>query len=447
VFSARCALRGAADAGDPRTGYPGQDGVHEAGQIPRPGSAITRWRTARGPSITGALLLAGCVHNVTTSYPQQWSPLDAATPSACPNLAGRYYNVGELAPGTPCSGARIAVRAEWRCDMTLSHNIAEVEADDWVELRQPDADTLVVVSSDPVVDAKVMHRSHGDFSCSKHGLERTLHASLSSVGSNADSSAPQAAFNGLGTLFNLATAGTAGVRTLVRTFTPSADGSLVMDVSEAQSGVALLIPFHTRDEGFVRWYRAEPSAADATTAAAASAGAVPDVPAARFARFESMNDFIHHTRITRLDGTEVDERKGEGRPVALPTGKRWVQVSRIDHSLRQSRDFNMNYGFELDAVAGHVYRLSEQPASCLVAGNIDAALNSHLIRRVQVSLVDRSPEGAERRFPAEAMCIAGIAVSCSAADSPPIIIDRLTLSCVRLSESSYGYYGREPTQP
>jgi hypothetical protein len=60
-------------------------------------------------------------------------------------------------------------------------------------LRQPDADTLVVISSDPVVDVKEMHRSRGEFSCGKHGLERTLHASLSSLGSNADSSAPHAA--------------------------------------------------------------------------------------------------------------------------------------------------------------------------------------------------------------------------------------------------------------
>jgi len=408
--------------------------------------AVIQWGTPRKALIAGALLLAGCVHDVTTSYPQQWSPQGAATPSACPDLAGRYYNVGELAPGTPCSGGRSAVRAEWRCDTSLSHNIAEVDADDWVELRQPDADTLVVISSDPVVDVKEMHRSRGDFSCAKHGLVRTLHASLSSVGSNADSSVPQAAFNGLGTLFNLATAGTAGVRTLTRTFTASADGSLVMDVSEAQSGVAVLIPFHTLDEGFVRWSRTAPSTGDSATAAVATAAVVTEAPAAKFARFESMNDFVHRTRVTGLDGTELDEFKGGGRPVALPPGSRWVQISRIDHSMRQLRDFNVTYGFEFDAVARHVYRLSEQPASCLAPGSIDAALNSHLIRRVQVSLVDRSPEGAQRRFPVQALCIAGIAVSCSPADDSPIVIDRLTLNCVRLSGSSYGYYGQEPLE-
>jgi hypothetical protein len=393
--------------------------------------------------IIGGLLFAGCVHNTTTSYPQQWSPPGAGAPRACPNLAGRYHNTGELAPGTLCSGGRISGRAEWRCDTSLSHNIAEIDADEWLELRQPDADTLVVISSDPVVDVKEMHRSRGDFSCGEHGLERTLHASLSSVGSNAASSAPQAAFNGLGTLFNLATAGTAGVRTLTRTFSSSADGSLVMDVSVAQSGVALLIPFHTRDEGFVRWSRTGPSAGDSTTAAAA--GAVIEVPAAKFARFESMNDFLHHTRVTGLDGTEVDEHKGEGRLVALPPGKRWVQIGRIDHRMRQLRDFNVTYGFELEAAAGHVYRLAEQPASCLAPGNIDAALNSHLIRQVRVSLVDLAPGDAERRFSTQALCIAGIAVTCNSADDSPIIIDRLTLSCIRLSGSGYGYYGQEPT--
>jgi hypothetical protein len=77
----------------------------------------------------------------------------------------------------------------------------------------------------------------------------------------------------MGTLFNLATAGTAGVRTLTRTFSAAADGSLVMDVSEAQSGVAGLIPFHTHDQGFVRWTRAEPVAGDSATATAAGSAA------------------------------------------------------------------------------------------------------------------------------------------------------------------------------
>jgi hypothetical protein len=119
-------------------------------------------------------LLGGCVSNHTTPYPQEWSHADAASPTACPNLAGRYRNAGELAPGTPCGGGRHQLRGEWRCDTALSHNIAEVDANEWVELRQPDADTLVIVSSDPVVDVKELHRSHGDFSCGAHGLERTL---------------------------------------------------------------------------------------------------------------------------------------------------------------------------------------------------------------------------------------------------------------------------------
>ena len=424
--------------------------MREAGEVPQAAAVSDRCRSARAAAISGTLLLAACVHNAVTSYPQQWSPQDAAAPSACPNLAGRYHNAGELAPGTPCSGGgRTPVRAEWRCDTFLSHNIAELEADEWLELRQPDADTLLVISSDPVVDVKEMHRSRGDFSCGAHGLERTLHASLSSIGSNARSSAPQAAFNGLGTLFNLATAGTAGVRTLIRTFSTSADGSLIMDVSETQAGVAVLIPFHTRDEGFVRWSRAEPAAGDSATAAVAAEGtpAKADLPAAHFARFESMNDFIHGTRVTGLDGTELGERKGNGRPVALVPGKRWVQIGRIDHSMRQLRDFNVTYGFELEAVAGHEYRLAEQPASCLAPGSVDAALNSHLIRRVQLSLVDRTPGEAERRFAAEALCIAGVAIDCGAADAAPVIIDQLTLSCVRLSGSAHGFYGREPIPP
>jgi hypothetical protein len=424
--------------------------MREAGRVPKPSAVIDRYGSARAAVVSATLLLAACVSNAVTSYPQQWSPQDAAAPSACPSLAGRYHNAGELAPGTPCSsGGRAFVRAQWRCDTFLSDNIAELAADEWVELRQPDADTLLVISSDPMVDVKEMHRSRGDFSCGEHGLGRTLHASLSSIGSNAPSSAPQAAFNGLGTLFNLATAGTAGVRTLTRTFTASADGSLVMDVSETLAGVAVLIPFHTRDEGFVRWSRAEPAARDSATAAVIAEGAPAkaDLPAAHFARFESMNDFMHHTRVTGLDGTELDERKGAGRPLALPPGQRWVQIGRIDHTLRQLRDFNVTYGFEMEAVAGHAYRLAEQPASCLAPGNVDAALNSHLIRRVQVSLVDRAPGEPERRFPAEALCLAGVAIVCGAADTAPVTIGQLTLSCVRLSGSAHGFYGREPMPP
>lgn len=192
VFSARGAVHGAAEAGDARTGCQGRDSMRKAVNLPTPVHAMIRWHGARGAVVTSVLLLAGCVHNATTSYPQQWSPPGAATPSACPNLAGRYRNAGELAPGTPCSGGRIAVRAEWRCDTSSSDNIAEVEADEWVELRQPDADTLMVISSNPVVDVKEMHRSRGEFSCGNRGLERTLHASLSSVGSNAATSVPQA---------------------------------------------------------------------------------------------------------------------------------------------------------------------------------------------------------------------------------------------------------------
>jgi len=422
--------------------------MREAGEVPKHSAVIDRCRSARAAVLSGTLLLAACAHNAVTSYPQEWSPQDAAAPRACPNLAGRYHNRGELAPGTPCSsGGRTVLRAEWRCDTFLSHNIAELEADEWLELRQPDADTLLVISSDPVVDVKELHRSRGDFSCGAHGLERTLHASLMSMGSNAPSSAPQAAFNGLGTLFNLATAGTAGVRTLTRTFTASADGSLVMDVSETQAGVLVLIPFHTRDEGFVRWSRAEPASGDAATATVAAEGtpAGADLPAAHFARFESMNDFIHGTRVTGLDGTGLAERKGK--PLALPPGKRWVEIARTDHNMRHLRDFNVTYGFELEAVAGHVYRLAAQPASCLAPGNVDAALNSHLIRRVQVSLLDRTPGEAERRFAAEALCVAGVAIGCGAADAAPVVIDQLTLSCVRPSGSAHGFFGREPLPP
>lgn len=395
------------------------------------------------------LLSGGCVSNRTTPYPQEWSHADSASPTACPTLAGRYRNAGELAPGTPCSGGRQQLRGEWHCDTDLSHNIAEVDANEWVELRQPDADTLVIVSSDPVVDVKELHRSHGDFSCGAHGLERTLHVGLTSMGGNDTSSAPQAVFNGVGTLFSVATAGMAGVRTLTRAFSAAPDGSLVMDVSVAQSGVAVLIPFHTRDEGFVRWMRTGPAATDSAEAAAGTAGGVARaaVPAAQFARFEFANDFWHHTRVSSVDGVDIDEHRGGGHRAAVPSGRHWIQVGTYEQSVHQSGNFNTTYGFELEAVAGHVYRLEQRPATCLAPGDVLAALNSHWVSRAPVFLVDRAPDGSEQRFTASALCVEGVAVLCGPGDAFPVVMDRLTLPCVRLNDAGRGYYGQERSVP
>ena len=219
------------------------------------GPALLRRRLAQGAGIALAVLMGGCVRQTALTYPEGWSqPLSSR--GECPHLAGRYVNAGELASGTApalCSVGRYRRRGEWHCDTSLSRNLADIESGGWMQVRQPDDDTLVIVSSNPTVDVKTLHRSAGDFSCSAGALERRLHASLMSLGTDAaHSSVPLAGYNGLGTAYGAAL-GTGGVRTLTRRFRTAADGALIMEVSRSESGLTLLIPFHFQDETFVRW--------------------------------------------------------------------------------------------------------------------------------------------------------------------------------------------------
>jgi len=245
--------------------------------------AAHRARTMSAAAVALALLVSGCVRNTTATYPDQWSPRAAAAPTVCPVLAGRYHDVGELAHGTPCSHTRTPGRGQYRCDTSLSRNLADARAGAWVELRQPDADTLLIISSDPTVDVKEMHRSRGDFTCSAHGLERHLHASVSSIGDNSRSSAGLVVLNGMGTAFNAVSAGFLGMRSLTRSFTTTDDGALIMDVSVSETGVVLLIPFHMKDEGYVRWSRIESSPVEPGSVPDQTTGAT-DAPLAHLTR-------------------------------------------------------------------------------------------------------------------------------------------------------------------
>jgi hypothetical protein len=89
---------------------------------------------------------------------------------ACPNLSGRYLDNGALAPNTPPDLCRGAVSdtyryiGDWLCETSLGMNIAGLSVSgSWLELRQPDADTLVIISGDPAVYPRELHRSKGDF--------------------------------------------------------------------------------------------------------------------------------------------------------------------------------------------------------------------------------------------------------------------------------------------
>jgi hypothetical protein len=230
-----------------------------------------------------AVMLGGCVRTTKSTLPDNWSAAKANTAvripagvrSECPTLAGRYGNAGEMAVQTPavgCGSHKYRMRAEWQCDVSLARDIADLDGRrEWVELRQPDQDTLQIVSSDPAVAVKELHRSHGDFTCTAHGLERTIHASMMSMGDNSASpSIGMDAFNGMGTAFGAAAYGSIGLRTLTRSFNIAADGALVMDVSESQGGLLLLIPHYIKTETYVRWPRLEPGLADADPPVAAA---------------------------------------------------------------------------------------------------------------------------------------------------------------------------------
>jgi hypothetical protein len=391
-----------------------------------------RIRCLLGAAAPVALLIGGCVSNSSATYPDTWSARTAVSKSECPHLAGRYHDTGETALASRaqfCGGGRL--RGEWHCEASLLTNIADDDPAEWVELRQPNADTLIVVSSDPTIEVKELHQSRGDFTCTAKGLERHLHASLMSEGNNGPSSAPAAIFNGVSTAFNLVSAGSAGVRSLTRTFKTAADGSLILDVSESQSGLMVLIPMHTSEESYVRWLPVAGAPVDSAVPA--------DLPSAHVARFISMNDFLHHTRVSGVDGSGVDKRRGEGKPVSLAPGARWVEVKTIDHSFRPLLDYDVSYSFELEAAAGHVYRLARRPASCLAPGDLKSAVASHQVGRTQVSLIDQAPGMPERPFDVEALCIVGLAASCDVSDTGEVLDG---LVCLRLNPTGRGYYGR-----
>jgi hypothetical protein len=393
------------------------------------------------------LASAGCVRTSSMAYPKDWSPATAIEKTQCPQIAGRYANAGEIANGAnPVrfkTGSRYRYRAEWRSDTALSHNIAEGGSGDWVELRQPDADTLIVVSSDPTVDVKELHRSHGDFSCSTRGLERRLHAGLTSVGDNADhNSAVLAGFNGLEMAY-AAALGTAGMRTLTRTFNPAVDGSLVMTVSQSETGLVLLIPYHEKSETFVRWERSDLSPIDAAnpSPAASAVSRHGDIPSAHVGLFDSMNGFLHHVKVSNLDGNATNTSPTEdARPVALTPGRHWLEIDQIDHRFKPLRDFNTVVGFEMQAAAGHRYRLDKRPPACLAPGDVDLALASHRVYRTRVAIVDVTTGVPARRFEVDALCISGWTLACDASDAFAVKPADFQ-TCVTLSGSSRGLYG------
>jgi hypothetical protein len=238
-------------------------GVRSVSANPAAGASRARIALVVGLLAAG-MLSGGCVRRDEVRYPKEWSAVAATSEGACPKLEGRYVDTGTVA-GT-CSNFKTSpghaqFRGSWGCEHSLSSNIADLKTAEWFEIRQPDADTLLVASSDPKVGTKTLHRSHGDFSCGAEGLTRKQHFNIASLGDDSDhTSAGGVVLSTFETASFIVQGGMAGVRTLTRNFNAAEDGSLVMSVSVAEAATVLLLPVYSRDTTYVRWTRVpEPS--------------------------------------------------------------------------------------------------------------------------------------------------------------------------------------------
>ena len=157
---------------------------------------LLRHRACRLAPFLLLTLAVGCFSQ-HAQYPEGWAPPQPTSVAPdqksvqrdCPNIAGRYSNGGTLAPDTPdelCDSAvtsKYRMMGDWFCETSLGLNIGGIDASgSWIELRQPDSDTLVIVAGDATVDPKELHRSKGDFDCTSSGLTRHLRAAMTSFG-------------------------------------------------------------------------------------------------------------------------------------------------------------------------------------------------------------------------------------------------------------------------
>jgi hypothetical protein len=227
---------------------------------------------ARGPAVAcvaSLLALSGCVgsghatrpDSPTPATPTEVPPL-STTDHACPNLAGRYRNTGRLAPDTPpelCKSAlhssKYRMIGDWECDVTLTSNLAGMDASSaWVDVRQPDDDTLVVSWATPSVPFVELHRSKKEFDCTADGLTRDLKASMFSQGyDQGQESTGLKTYNAVNAA-EMVLFASGGVQTLHRTFSKAANGSLLMHVERTTRGVHLLIlPVNMDYSTWVTW--------------------------------------------------------------------------------------------------------------------------------------------------------------------------------------------------
>ena len=193
--------------------------------------------------------LMGCVSG--TQYPASWPPTEQAMRGSCPLIEGRYENVGKTARA--CDRWHIHNAYDWYCYADLTSNIlawrtpAVIQGNGWVEIAQPDDDTLVVTAEDgpgPIT----LKRDHGDFSCDGDGVD------ISRTGSGLRT-ASQSGAQAIGLTTLEASLGNWSIARLSRHFLRADDGSLVMRVSESTVITFLYVvpAFGGRHGNFVRW--------------------------------------------------------------------------------------------------------------------------------------------------------------------------------------------------
>lgn len=244
-----------------------------SGQKPR-----ARART-RVSCLAGAWLLTpfltGCFFS--QRYPHDWSKLSSDQIGTCPAIAGRYADTATAS--TPSfwydhrRGPRDRTPAGWNGSQSLAENLAGIRPATWIEIEQPDPDTVAVIAypesaaNNQFQGRRVMKASKGEFSCDAGGLR--ISGGVASVfGGRSD--LPTAARAAVTTMMIFA--GGAGAHTHQRLFRRAVNGDLIMEVKEGEAAIYYyVIPTVTGENLFVRWprYEAEgepapPSASEAS---------------------------------------------------------------------------------------------------------------------------------------------------------------------------------------
>lgn len=208
----------------------------------------------------------------------------------------------------------------------------------------------------------------------------------------------------------------------------------------------LLIPYHLLEESFVRWVPVTAQSGDAAPIPAVGATGAPpaDVPSAHVGIFEATNGAMwSKVKVTNLDGLDVNTyARLPGVPIAMAPGTHWVQVGVETTHWMPLRDVDTKYAFELDAVAGHRYRIPTRPSSCLAPGNVDAALASSSVYHAQLPIIDETSGAPARTFSVEALCVSAKTYVCEAPAAGTVALAEGG-SCVRLAGWNRGYFGND----